>query len=147
MVGMNAVEVAMGYYRRAFAGLDERVWQEHWVRDCTAAELKGRLVLGEEVVLIARDTRYPGPIVPGASFLRSVLPDEVWRSGLYVHLACGRLGALAEMVRDGRLDLWLWRWCCWQRGLRSARWHWGETGRMVEKLSRMNDKERRTIYE
>lgn len=120
----------MGYYRRAFAGLDERVWQEHWVRDCTAAELKGRLVLGEVVVLIAWDTRYPGPIVPGASFLRSVLPDEVWRDGLYVHLAVGNLAALAGVGVP-------WRWLCWQRGLRSQKWHWARSVRVRDRLRGM----------
>ena len=117
MVGMNAIEVAMGYYRRAWGDV---VWRAHWGEDVERARDEGLLVLCEQVVVIA----WP------------VECDFTEEGGdtLYVHRACGRLGALGELVRCGELDLRLWRWCCWQRGLRSARWHWGETGRMVEKL-------------
>lgn len=120
---MSAIEQAMGYYR----GQCGECWQEWWVRDLTAAEYRGRLVLRDEVVLIAWPTRYPAPVIPGASYLRAVLPREVWEDGLYVHLAVGDLAALAGVEVP-------WRWLCWQRGLRSQKWHWARSVRVLARL-------------
>lgn len=120
---MSAIERAMGYYRRQF-GVG---WQERWVGDLSAADVRGRLVLRDEAVLIAWPTRYPGPVIPGASYLRAVLPRVVWEDGLYVHLAVGELAALADVDVP-------WGWLCWQRGLRSQKWHWARSVRVLERL-------------
>lgn len=120
---MSAIERAMGYYKVQCG----EHWQERWVRDLTAADYGGRLVLRDDVVLVAWSTRYPGPVVPGASFLRGMLPRDVWEDGLYVHLAVGELAALADVAVP-------WRWICWQRGLRSERWHWARAERVLGRL-------------
>lgn len=119
----SAVDRAMGYYRRQLG----ECWPERWVCDLSAADYRGLLVLRDEVVLVAWSTRYPGPVVPGSSFLRDELPREVWEDGLYVHLAVGELAALADVVVP-------WRWICWQRGLRSQRWHWARSERVLGRL-------------
>lgn len=125
---MKAIDRALGYYRAQFG--DGVACDEAWVRDVSAADYMGRLVLREDVVLIAWSTRYPGPIFPGCSVLRCCLPRAVWEDGLYVHLAVGKLAALA----DGDVP---WGWLCWQRGLRSGRWHWARSERVLERLRGM----------
>lgn len=124
--GASAIDRAMGYYQVQFG----EQWPERWVSDLSAADYRGLLVLRDEVVLIAWSTRYPGPVIPGASYLRAVLPPEVWEEGLYVHLAVGNLAALAGVEVP-------WRWLCWQRGLRSQEWHWARSVRVCDRLRGM----------
>lgn len=131
---MSAIDQAMGYYRAAFAGLDERAWRERLVRDLSVADCAGRLVLRDDAVLIGWPACYPGPVIPGCSTLRYAVGgraplDEVF----YVHLACGRLGTLGDMVASGELDL-PWRWMLWQRGMRGERWRLQETERVVGRV-------------
>lgn len=110
---MSAIDRALGYYRMGFG---EDVW---WLRakaDVDLARRKGRLVLSDDVVLIS------WPVVCGN--------EDVAMEALYVHLAVGDLAALADVDVP-------WRWLCWQRGLRSERWHWARSARVLERLRGM----------
>lgn len=131
MIAFNDVEE---YYRAAFAGMDERAWRDRLAHDLLAADYRGRLVWRDDAVLIGWPACYPGPVIPGYSTLRHAVRgraplDEVF----YVHLACGRLGTLGDMVASGELDL-PWRWMLWQRGLRGDRWRLQETERVVGRV-------------
>lgn len=128
---MSAIERAMGYYKVQCG----EHWQEWWVRDLTAADYRGRLVLRDDVVLIGWPGCYPGPVIPGCSTLRYAVQGRApLEEVFYVHLACGRLERLAEMVRSGALVL-PWRWFLWQRGQRSQRWRLERSERVLRRFS------------
>lgn len=107
---MSAIDRAMGYYKAQY-GRDG--WARYWVADLDRARCEGLLVLTDEVVLVA----WP---------VETDFTEECGES-LYVHLAVGRLAALADVDVP-------WRWLCWQRGLRSQKWHWARSVRVLERL-------------
>lgn len=132
---MSAIDLVVEYYRREYAGPDERVWTEELTRDITAADYMGRLVWDDDVVLIGWPVCYRGPVIPDCSTLRYAVHGRApLEEVFYVHLACGRLERLAEMVRSGALVL-PWRWFLWQRGQRSQRWRLERSERVLRRFS------------
>lgn len=106
---MNAIGEAMGYYERVLG----KGWWAVWCRDMERAVVEGCALVDAQAVLIG------WPTVGGDT--------------LYVHLACGRLEWLGELVGSGKLVL-PWRWLLWQRGLRSQRWRLERTERVLARL-------------
>jgi hypothetical protein len=109
--------------------MDERAWRDRLAHDLFVADYRGRLVWRDDAVLIG----WPADLVTSYELRVTnefgVPLDEVF----YVHLACGRLGTLGDMVASGELDL-PWRWMLWQRGMRGERWRLQETERVVGRV-------------